>query len=193
MPRNKTITDAEILAVARSLFLREGAKASTRTLAKEAGISEAIIFQRFGTKEDLFFAAMVPPEAQLKAIFNVQPGQKQVQTNLNAISLRIVDYFREVMPIFLTLISHPSFNLQTFLQQHTMPAMQLSAKLGDYLNAEAALGRIHQDNVAAMVEILISHLHNLALSETIGSHQPKDTKCAISEAIAALWNGLNPA
>ena len=82
MPRNKTITDEEILAVARSLFIKEGAKASTRTLAKMVGISEAVIFQRFGTKEDLFFAAMVPPEAQLEAIFNVQLGKKQVTANL---------------------------------------------------------------------------------------------------------------
>ncbi|EKE96356.1 helix-turn-helix transcriptional regulator [Tolypothrix sp. LEGE 11397] len=32
--------------------------ASTRDIAKKAGISEAVIYQRFGTKEDLFFAAM---------------------------------------------------------------------------------------------------------------------------------------
>jgi AcrR family transcriptional regulator len=50
MPRKKTITDEEILSVARSLFLKEGAKASTRTLAKIVGISESVIFQRFNTK-----------------------------------------------------------------------------------------------------------------------------------------------
>ncbi|KAB8330766.1 TetR/AcrR family transcriptional regulator [Scytonema tolypothrichoides VB-61278] len=192
MPRNKTITDEEILAVARSLFLKEGVKASTRTLAKMAGISEAVIFQRFGTKEDLFFAAMVLPEAQLESIFNVEPGKKQVSANLKSISLQIVSYFREVMPIFLSLISHPSFDMQTFLQHHTMPAIQLSNKLTEYLNSEADLGRIHKDNVAAAASILLSHLHNLALSESIGSHKPIDTECAISDAIKALWKGLAP-
>ncbi|WP_315791222.1 TetR family transcriptional regulator [Fischerella sp. JS2] len=58
--------------MARSLFLKEEAKASTRTLAKTVGISEAVIFQRFGTKEDLFFAAIMPPEAQLESIVNLQ-------------------------------------------------------------------------------------------------------------------------
>jgi AcrR family transcriptional regulator len=52
MPRNKTITDDEILTVARTLFLKEGVNASTRDIAKQAGISEAVIYQRFGTKED---------------------------------------------------------------------------------------------------------------------------------------------
>ena len=191
MPRYKIITDEEILVVARSLFLKEGAKASTRTLAKTVGISEAVIFQRFGTKEDLFFAAMVPPKAQYEAIFSIQPGQKQVAANLKSVSLQIVAYFREVMPVFLSLISHPSFDLQTFLKHHTLPGMQLANKLTEYLDAEAELGRICKDNVAAAT-ILLSHLHNLALSETIGLHQPIDTDRAVSDAIEALWKGLVP-
>ncbi len=190
MPRNKTITNEEILNVARSQFLKQGVKASTRAIAKTVGISEGVIFQRFGTKEDLFFAAMVPPEAQLDAIFCVQPGENQVIANLRLISLQIVFYFREVMPIFLSLISHPSFDIQTFLQRHTMPAIQLGERLTEYLNAEADLERIRKDYVATAATVLLSYLHNLALSENIGSHQAIDTENAISETIAFLWQGL---
>lgn len=192
MSRTKTITDEEILAVARSLFLKEGAKASTRTLAKLVGISEAVIFQRFSTKEDLFFTAMVPPAAQLEAIFSIQPGEQQVITNLESFSLQIVFYLREVMPIFLSLISHPSFDLPTFLQRHTMPRVQIVDRLTEYLNSEAELGRIQQGNAMVTAAILFSHLHNLALSENIGAHQTIDTEHAISDAIAALWRGLAP-
>jgi AcrR family transcriptional regulator len=192
MSRRKTITDEEILTAARSLFLKQGAKASTRTLAQTVGISEAVIFQRFSTKEDLFFAAMVLPEAQLETIFGIQPGEKQVITNLESISLQIVSYFREVMPIFLPLISHPSFDMATFLKRHTMPGMQIVNRLTEYLNVEAELGRIQGENVSATAAILLSHLHNLVLSENIGSHQPIDTDSAITEAIAALWKGLAP-
>ncbi|MGB5962108.1 MAG: TetR/AcrR family transcriptional regulator [Coleofasciculaceae cyanobacterium] len=192
MSRHKTITDEEILAVARSLFLKEGAKASTRTLAKIVGISEAVIFQRFSTKEDLFFTAMVPPEAQLEAIFSIQPGKQEVIANLKLVSLQIVFYFREVMPIFLPLVSHPSFDMQTFLQRHTMPGMQIVNRLTEYLNAEAKLGRIKRENVAATAAMLLSHLHNLALSENIGVHQPTDTERAIADGIEALWRGLAP-
>jgi AcrR family transcriptional regulator len=191
MPRNKTITDDEILAVARALFLKEGAKASTRTLAKLAGISEAVIFQRFGTKEDLFFAAMVPPKAQLEVMFSVQPGKKQVKTNLKSISLQIIAYFREVMPVFLSLISHPAFDMQTFLQRHTMPALQIEQKLTAYLSAEADLGRI-QGNIETVAAILISHLHHLALSEVIGSHSSMDIDRAVSDAVTVLCQGVIP-
>jgi len=193
MPRPKTITNEEILTYARNLFLKEGAKASTRTLAKIAGISEAVIFQRFNTKEALFFAAMVMPSTQIDKIFDlVQPGQKSVATNLELLSLQILDYFREVMPVFLSLLSHPASNKQTLLESHTMPGIQLSIKLTEYLNAEVQLGRIRTDNVTAVAGLLLAYLHSLALSENISSSQSMGTENAISDAIVALWTGIAP-
>lgn len=151
-----------------------------------AGISDAVIFQRFGTKEALFFAAMILPKVQLETMLNVPLGQKQVKTNLQSICLRIVVYLREVMPIFLSLISHPSFDRQTFLQRHTMPRVQIEHELTAYLTAEADLGRIHLDNIAVETSVLFSYLHNLMLSETIEAHHPTDIDRAIFDAIALL-------
>jgi AcrR family transcriptional regulator len=191
MPRNKTITDDEILTVARTLFLKKGVNASTRDIAKQVGISEAVIYQRFGTKEDFFFTAMTLPEARLDTIFCIQPGKGNVVENLECVSLRMVNYFREVMPVFLTLISHPSFNMQTFLKRHRTPAIQLSEKLMDYLMGESKLGRVNTGNVAVAIEILLSHLHHLTLYETIGA--PKtEIGSAVVDAIAVLWDGLAP-
>jgi AcrR family transcriptional regulator len=191
MPRNKTISDDEILAVARTLFLKEGVNASTRDIAKQVGISEAVIYQRFGTKENFFFAAMKLPEARLNAIFCIQIGEGNIVENLERVSVQIIEYFREVMPVFLTLISHPSFNMQTFLQQHSVPAMQLSEKLTDYLAGELKLGRVRKGNIAVAIDILLSYLHNIALYETIGAPKTK-VNCAVTDAIAVLWNGLAP-
>ena len=133
------------------------------------------------------------PSTQIDEIFDfVQPGQKSVATNLELLSLQILDYFREVMPVFLSLLSHPAYNKQTLLESHTMPGIQLSMKLTEYLNAEAQLGRIRTDNIAAVAGLLLSYLHSLALSENISSSQPTGTENAISKAIAALWTGLAP-
>ncbi len=191
MTRSKTVTDEEILAAARSLFLEAGVKASTRKIAQNAGISEAVIFQRFKTKEELFFTAMVPPEARLEKIFRVQPGENQVPENLELISLQIVDYFCEVMPTFIALIGHPAFNMQTFLQRHTMPRIQIGNRLTEYLSAEAEIGRIRGSQVEITVAVLLSYLHHLAMSETIGAHQ-ESAKATITDAINALWQGLEP-
>jgi AcrR family transcriptional regulator len=191
MPRTKTIPDDRILAVARRVFLQQGVNASTRDIAKQVGISEAVIYQRFGTKDDLFFMAMLLPEAQLEAIFGIHPATGTVVENLKCISLQIVGYFREVMPVFLTLISHPSFDMKTFLERHRAPGMQISQKLTDYLISESQLDRVRNTDYAIVVKILLSHLHNIVLYETIGATEPNIDR-TISDTIAMLWNGLAP-
>jgi AcrR family transcriptional regulator len=191
MPRNKTITDDEIITVARTLFLKNGINASTRDISKAAGISEAVIYQRFGTKEDFFFAAMKLPETELDAIFSIQAGEGKAIKNLVYMSLRIVDYFRNAMPVFLTLISHPSFSMPTFLKQHDIPAMQLREKLINYLVEEAKIGRVSQNNLVTAVDVLLSHLHNIALYEAIGAPTTK-IENNITDTISLLWDGLAP-
>ena len=69
MGRKKTITDAELLEVARTVFVEEGFGASTKEIARRAGVSEGVIYQRFATKDELFFAAMIPPAADLSQLF----------------------------------------------------------------------------------------------------------------------------
>jgi AcrR family transcriptional regulator len=49
MGRKKTISDDELLDVARRAFVDEGFAASTREIARRAGVSEGVIFQRFQT------------------------------------------------------------------------------------------------------------------------------------------------
>ena len=54
-------TDGErVLRAARALFVARGAQATTREIAEAAGVSQAVLFQRYGTKRKLFFAARMP-------------------------------------------------------------------------------------------------------------------------------------
>ena len=56
MPRPRLIDDATLLAAAREVFVEKGVGATTREVARYAGVSEGVIFQRYATKADLFFA-----------------------------------------------------------------------------------------------------------------------------------------
>ena len=73
MTRPKTITDEELLAVARTVFRAQGHTASTRSIARAAGVSEGILYQRFGNKEELFFAAMAPSAPDIDALLGPEP------------------------------------------------------------------------------------------------------------------------
>ena len=192
MPRPRTISDDDILAVARTFFLKDGIMASTRAIAAEAGISEAVLFQRFGTKERLFFAAMVPGAAKLDEVFDAEPGRGEVRANVERSLLKLIDYFREVMPVFLKLVSHPAFDLTEFMKGHEMPAMQIGGRLTDYLAGEAVLGRVRGDHVRATAALLVNAVHNYALMECLGAHPADRAPHAVAGAVAALWDGLKP-
>ena len=68
MGRRKTVSDADLLAAARGEFVKLGSAASTRDIARRAGVSESVLFQRFTSKAELFFAAMVPPAVDVEAV-----------------------------------------------------------------------------------------------------------------------------
>ena len=54
MGRPRLIEDDAILAAAREVFLARGAAATTQDVAERVGLSQAAIFKRFATKQELF-------------------------------------------------------------------------------------------------------------------------------------------
>jgi AcrR family transcriptional regulator len=56
---------AQLVEVAQQVFVREGSMAPTKLIADEAGVHEALIFQHFGSKENLFEAAIMEPLTEL--------------------------------------------------------------------------------------------------------------------------------
>lgn len=60
MARPVKIADDTILEAARALFSEKGPHATTAEIAARAGVSEGILFKRFGNKGALLTAAMTP-------------------------------------------------------------------------------------------------------------------------------------
>ena len=68
MGRHKTLSDEQLLAVARRAFRAGGFAVPGREIARLAGISEAVLYQRFASKDALFFAAMAPTAPDVREI-----------------------------------------------------------------------------------------------------------------------------
>ncbi len=60
MPRTKLISDDDVLSRAREVLLCRGASVSTAEIAKHVGLSQATLFQRFGSKNALLTRALRP-------------------------------------------------------------------------------------------------------------------------------------
>src|SRR5713226_6083476 len=109
MGRYKTISDHEVLGVARDLFRKRGHSVTTRQIAEAAGISEAVLYQRFGSKDDLFFAAMHPSGPDIDQLLGPLHPPEDAHAYLRAVAVRLGKYCAEVIPLALRGMAHPSF------------------------------------------------------------------------------------
>ena len=99
MARPPKITNEEILTAARQVFLEEGFGASTLAIAEKAGISEASIFKRFGTKEGLFIEAMgvFDTPQWVKNLSNQQPTA-DIKSELTEICKQMLALYQVILP-----------------------------------------------------------------------------------------------
>jgi AcrR family transcriptional regulator len=193
MGRRKRVGDDALLAVAREVFVEKGIAASTRDIARRAGISEAVIYQRHPTKAHLFFAAMVPPALNVEALLSAPAHDRSVVEQLEGIALGMMTYFREVVPILLRLVTHPEFDVEQFAQQHPdSPFGRMHLGLMQYLESQRARGRIVAEHVGPAALTLFAALHSLAVLERLGVHGGTFDDAVIRAMVRSLWTGLAP-
>jgi AcrR family transcriptional regulator len=179
--------------VARDVFVKRGFAASTREIARRAGISEAIIYQRHATKVHLFFAAMVPPASNVEALLSAPPEQHGVEKRLEEIALAMMEHFREFVPILLPLITHPSFDFEKFAHRHPDSSFgRMHTGLVEYLEGQRRRRKVAGENVEAAALTLFAALHCLAILERVGVHGGRFDDGMIRAMVRALWTGLAP-
>lgn len=193
MGRKKSISDQQLLDAAREVFVEQGIVASTREIARHANISEAVIYQRYATKAELFFAAMAPPALDLEEILKPIGDAEDVQERLERIASGMLAYFRELMPILLPLMTHPSFDYEDFVKWHPESPMTLLREgLMDYLTHEAEAGRVRPENAGPLGLTLVATMHSLALFEKLGVHGGHFDEQTIKDIVRSMWQGLKP-
>lgn len=195
MGRPKTIEDSRLLQAARRLFLEQGHAASTRDVAREAGISQSVLYQRFATKDELFFAAMLPPPPDLGVLLGDEAdAERGAEAHLAEIAERLLGYFEEVAPLILHVVTHPAFRPRTLARAHDQV---LHAELGEALAARiAALGRrglAAPDDPRAAAEALVAAVHSMAMFHVhAGAHAGPPDHGRVRRLVHVLWRGLEP-
>src|SRR5262249_36987117 len=142
MGRQKTITDDEVLRIARNLFRRQGHTVTTREIAHAAAISEAVLYQRFGSKDELFFAAMHPRGPDLEQLLGPKGPSEGALDYLHAVVVRLGEHFGEVIPLALHVLTHPSFDPARLAHAHPGGPAVLVAGLAERLTVLARRGEL---------------------------------------------------
>lgn len=191
MGRKKTISDADLLGAAREVFVKEGFGASTKEIARRAGISEGVLYQRFATKDELFFAAMIPPPADLTRLF--QGSRLKGRRLIEELTLAMLEFSRRALPVMLPLMMHPEFRLEDLAERHPeSPIFVLRREIGPFLSRERDAGRLGAVDPRGASLLVWAFAQAIAFFERLGAHGGKFDPEILSAAIDCLWKGLAP-
>jgi AcrR family transcriptional regulator len=189
MGRQKTISDDEVLRIARDVFRARGHTATTREIAQEAGISEAVLYQRFGSKDQLFFAAMRPRGPDVALLLGPMDPPDDARAYLRTAVVRMGEHFAEVIPLVLRMLMHPSFGPRNLDRPHPGGGpVPLVEGLAERLRSLARRGRVAAPAPAVAARILVSLAHDWALGRVHGGAS-RDVR-ELRAMVDVLWEGL---
>jgi AcrR family transcriptional regulator len=199
MPRPPKITNDEILAAARPLFLEDGMSASTLAIAEKAGISEAAIFKRFGTKQALFFAAMGIGENPpwVKDLPRRQPTAA-IKAELTELCHEMVAFYQEVLPRVMMMMVQ---NKQSFppMLPPPPPPVRDTQLLASFLERAINQGFIQSSNAKTTAHMVVGAIVNYVIMTTIAKKMPIPFQAPpvapetfVEQLIETLWVGISP-
>lgn len=200
MGRNPKITNDEILEAARQVFLDQGSGASTADIADRAGISEASIFKRFATKQDLFMAAIgiTKTPTWVKKLESGTP-KPEFKAELIEICGEILAFYQDVFPRIIMMMSPMKLLLMS--KQFIPPPIRDSHLLAGFLQRAIDLGYLRPCDARTVAQLLVGAINNYAMTQTF-KKSPKSSAFVQSEqlepvefvrsTIDILWAGIAP-
>ena len=182
MARIRKVSDDDLLAAARTVFTSKGFAASTREIARAAGVSEGLLFQRYRSKSELFFAAMIPPP------ISPSPGvDGEFEPAFRAFTAELLEYFRTAAPILAQLMTHPDFQFEELAARH--PKSALVSLRSDLVRFLAS--RKSPDPSGASL-VLMSTLNGIAMFEQLGAYGGRFPDEFVHRAIGCIWQAVRP-
>lgn len=192
MTRPRTIEDEQILEITRRVLRERGLQVSTRAIAAEVGMSEGVLFQRFGSKEGLVRAALTLPEIDVEQVMSEAATGTDARDILENIAVAIFATFRDVIPLYIPLIPQPVFGREGLFESRDSPFTMFLATLERHLTEERHEGRIWTESPHRASFLIVSLLHNAALMEAVNGSSADVNEGNIRDLIGIVWQGLQP-
>jgi AcrR family transcriptional regulator len=189
------------LVDAAARLMAEGpiGRITTRAIARAAGVSDGVLYNYFGDKNDLLVEALL---RQLRAVFEPAeafvpaPGTGDVAGNLEAFAMTLLELERKVVPLIAGLVADPLLFHRLFAALHTDPfgPRWFREPVTAYLDGERQLGRIRADADPAAVTLLLAGSTSLlALTGHLGQGAQGAEPDRVRGVVDELLRGLRPA
>lgn len=200
MARPPKITNEDILAAARQVFLEQGMGASTLDIAERAGISEASIFKRFSTKQALFVAAMgileKPP--WLAVLVDYEPTAN-IKSELTDICEQMLAFYQDVMPRVLMMMTQGKLPDPPPM---VPPPIRDRKLLVGFLDRAVQAGHLRTCDTQTVAQMIIGTIINtvvtqhmirkLSIQPSMSNVVSPPSETLIHNLIDTLWVGIAP-
>jgi AcrR family transcriptional regulator len=186
-------TRERILTAAIVVMHNKGvAAATTRAIAAEAGISEALIYRYFKNKLDVLRTAVREyvgvAFAETIAALPERVGDESVAANVERVAAGALSLYRDLIPLLASLFSDNALLdwYRTSLREHDSGPHRAIRLLGEYLAAEQARGRIAPEvaPLAAAQMVLGACFQHVFFALTVGLDRLAFTDAELAAAVA---------
>jgi AcrR family transcriptional regulator len=199
MVRPTTISNDAILEAARALFVEKGPRATTAEIAERAGVSEGILFKRFGNKGALMKAAMPSREV---GVWIQQQMREQAPLRTQQDFARFIRWhtktLRDVVPMVVMAWSSRAQKdvLPVDLTGPTTRAPFASIRtLTEMLEKEMDAGHLARRNAEAVARILIGSIWYFVFLGLVRDKAPSelDEDTFLEELARVVFGDVDPA
>ena len=193
--RPRQVTDDALLSAARDCFLEQGPGCSTNVIAQRAGVSQATLFKRFGTKDDLLLAALLP--RGYESIFGKMeggPDARPAREQLIEIGHAFVGFFEAMVPC-MAVLHAAGASAQGREWTVDDPPIRGRLLLADWMRRATAAGLLRRFDADAMSIALIGAFQTVAFRRHVLGDDPfPDGSASYLDAlIDAILGGIGPA
>ncbi len=194
--RPKLTSDSDLLDAARDCFLEYGPSVSTTLIAERAGVSQATIFKRFGTKAQLLMLAL-GYEEMLPWLPKVEagPDDRPIREQLMELAQALTAFYIESLPSMMALWSAgPSYFADvpgpSDDPREASLAVRSRLMLSDWFAKAQSTGRVGQCNPEAIGIAFLGACQAPAMRLHLGEDNI-DVQCYLNSFLDILLNGIS--
>ena len=194
-------TRQRILAASREVMLDKGlVRATTKEIARAAGLSEGTLYNHFANKEELFLCTLNElPSGFVTLVrgLHERAGTETVQSVLEQVARSALDFYGEAIPMGASFFADPELlaRHRGLLEQRGAGPQRANEAEAAYLRAEQKLGRVRGDaDPEALAYMLLGALYQYVYwRQFLGRpHEPDADNRFMTGILATLDHALAP-
>ena len=178
-----------LIAAAQTLLAeRQVTSITARDLAREAGVSDGVLYNYFADKSELLLTALLGRFDALLDDFGAElpaPGTGSVEDNVRAYADALYRFDVDGFPMLAKLLGDPPLLQRFLVETHRRPVYteRVRKPVVDYLAGERRGGRIDQVDPEAAADLLIGAIAQLALTTVTGGRPPARRLSAVVDTL----------